>query len=122
MLKALFAPTGAPTEPATPMQMCGIAGIFAYGPATGGVDRSELHRIRDQMAARGPDGSGSWISPDARVGFGHRRLAIVDPTERGAQPMQSADGRLVVIFNGAIYNYRALRSELEALGYAFRTQ
>src|SRR5262249_51402487 len=102
--------------------MCGIAGIFAYGPATGGVDRSELHRIRDQMAARGPDGSGGWISPDAPVGFGHRRLAIIDPTERGAQPMQSADGRLVVIFNGAIYNYRALRSELEALGYAFRTQ
>jgi len=78
--------------------------------------------MRDQMAARGPDGSDSWISPDERIGFGHRRLAIIDPSERGAQPMQSADGKLIVVFNGAIYNYRALRSELEALGYAFRTQ
>jgi asparagine synthase (glutamine-hydrolysing) len=102
--------------------MCGLVGIYAYGLAANGVDCTELHRIRDYMAARGPDGVGEWHSPDRRVGFGHRRLSIIDLSERGAQPMQSADGKFVVIFNGEIYNYRALRSELEAEGYSFRTQ
>ena len=67
-------------------------------------------RIRDHMAARGPDGLGEWYSQDERVGFGHRRLTIIDLSERGAQPMTSADGKLVVTFNGEIYNYRQLRA------------
>src|SRR5207244_4993255 len=65
---------------------------------------------------------GEWQSPDGRVGLGHRRLAIIDVTERGAQPMASADGKTVIILNGEIYNYRALRAELESRGCVFRTQ
>jgi asparagine synthase (glutamine-hydrolysing) len=102
--------------------MCGIAGIYAHGSAASSVDCAELCRIRDHMAARGPDGVGEWHSPDGCVGLGHRRLSIIDLSERAAQPMQSADGKLVVTFNGEIYNYRALRLELEAQGYSFRTQ
>src|SRR6266700_3774525 len=102
--------------------MCGIAGIYAYHYAANAVDRGELRRIRDHMAARGPDGLGEWHSQDERVGLGHRRLTIIDLSERGAQPMTSADGKLVVTFNGEIYNYRQLRASLESKGYAFRTQ
>ena len=102
--------------------MCGIAGIYAYRDAADTIDRAELRRIRDYMSARGPDGFGEWLTQDGRMGFGHRRLSIIELSDRGAQPMQSADGKLVVTFNGEIYNYRALRSELEAEGYAFRTQ
>jgi asparagine synthase (glutamine-hydrolysing) len=102
--------------------MCGIAGIYAYLSAANSVDRAELVRIRDHMAARGPDGSGIWVSDDRRVAFGHRRLSIIDLSERGAQPMATADGKLIVTFNGEIYNYRALRAELEAEGYVFRTE
>jgi asparagine synthase (glutamine-hydrolysing) len=102
--------------------MCGIAGIYAYRDAADTIDRAELRRIRDYMRARGPDGFGEWLTQDGRMGFGHRRLSIIELSDRGAQPMQSADGKLVVTFNGEIYNYRALRSELEAEGYAFRTQ
>jgi asparagine synthase (glutamine-hydrolysing) len=102
--------------------MCGIAGIYAYHSAADRADRVELTRICDHMAARGPDGSGTWLSQDVRVGFGHRRLSIIDLSDRAAQPMESADGKLVITFNGEIYNYRALRTELEAEGYVFRTQ
>ena len=101
--------------------MCGIAGIFAYRSTARAVDREELVRIRDHMTSRGPDGSGEWYSSDGRVGLGHRRLSIIDLSARGAQPMQTADGRLVITFNGEIYNYRALRSKLEAKGYLFRS-
>src|SRR6516164_2787499 len=101
--------------------MCGIAGIYAYRPSARLVDRNELVRIRDHMASRGPDGKGEWYSPDGRVGFGHRRLSIIDLSSRAAQPMQTADGRLVISFNGEIYNYRALRSKLEAKGYSFQS-
>jgi asparagine synthase (glutamine-hydrolysing) len=102
--------------------MCGIAGIYAYHYAANPVDRTELRKIRDQMAARGPDGLGEWYSSDERVGFGHRRLTIIDLSERGAQPMASADGKLVVTFNGEIYNYRQLRVWLEARGRKFRSK
>jgi asparagine synthase (glutamine-hydrolysing) len=102
--------------------MCGVAGIYAYGSAANSVDQAELIRIRDHMAARGPDGFGIWVSDDRRVAFGHRRLSIIDLSERGAQPMATADGKLIVTFNGEIYNYRALRAELEGQGYVFRTE
>jgi asparagine synthase (glutamine-hydrolysing) len=101
--------------------VCGIAGIFAYGSTASMPEREELYRMRDDMAARGPDGVGEWISPVDRIALGHRRLSIIDLSEQAAQPMQSADGRLVVVFNGEIYNYRGLRSELEGKGHVFRT-
>ncbi len=102
--------------------MCGIAGILAYRNVAPAVARAELARMNDRLAARGPDGSGLWVDSDRRVGFAHRRLAIIDLSERGAQPMASADGTLIITFNGEIYNYRALRAELEAKGYSFRTE
>ncbi len=102
--------------------MCGIVGIHAYRDSAPPVDREELLRIRDHMIRRGPDGAGLWISEDARTGFGHRRLAIIDLSETGAQPMSSADGRFVITFNGEIFNYRELRKELEREGCVFRSQ
>lgn len=71
------------------------------------------------MALRGPDGDGLWMSRDARVGLAHRRLAVIDLSEGGAQPMATADGRLRITFNGEIYNYRELRRELERKGHVF---
>lgn len=101
--------------------MCGIAGIHAYlGPASP-VDRAELLRMNDRMAARGPDGSGLWLSDDGRIGFAHRRLAIIDLSDSGAQPMHSACGRFSITFNGEIYNYRELRAELQSKGHSFRS-
>ena len=101
--------------------MCGIAGIYAYSASAPSVDRAEARSIRDHMAARGPDGQGEWFSDDGRLALGHRRLAIIDLSEGGAQPMQSADGQLVITFNGEIYNYRELRRQLEGLGHVFRS-
>lgn len=101
--------------------MCGIAGIFAYLDVAPPVDMAELGRMNRRMARRGPDGSGDWLSDDGRVGFTHRRLAIIDLSERGAQPMHSADGQVTITFNGEIYNYRALKTELEAKGHVFRS-
>ncbi len=102
--------------------MCGIAGIFAYREGAPRVDRNDLLRIRDAMSARGPDGAGLWIANDAHVGLAHRRLSIIDLSDTGAQPMANGDGRLRVVFNGEIYNYKQLRAELEKKGYRFRSQ
>jgi asparagine synthase (glutamine-hydrolysing) len=101
--------------------MCGINGIFAYDYGANAVDQAELIRTRDCMAARGPDGMGEWIADHGRIGFGHRRLAIIDLSDAAAQPMLSADGRFAVTLNGEIYNYRELRSELEAKGRTFKS-
>jgi len=102
--------------------MCGVAGVYAYSNSAAPVDREELRAVRDHMAARGPDGAGEWFSADGRAGLAHRRLSIIDLTERGAQPMTSADGCLVISFNGEIYNYRELRRELQARGRRFTTE
>jgi asparagine synthase (glutamine-hydrolysing) len=101
--------------------MCGINGIFAYHPASSAPGEAELLATRDAMRARGPDGSGAWWSRDRRCGLGHRRLSIIDLSDRASQPMTSEDGRFVVVFNGEIYNYPELRAELEAGGARFRT-
>jgi len=97
--------------------MCGINAIFAYKPDAPGVDPGELLLSRECMRSRGPDAADQWISPDGRVGLGHRRLAIIDLSPGGAQPMRR--GELVIIFNGEIYNYRELRAQLEAKGCTF---
>ncbi len=102
--------------------MCGVNGIFAFHYAANPVDRAELVRTRDHMAARGPDGASAWVSGDGRVGLGHRRLSIIDLSDAGSQPMTSTDGRFVVTFNGEIYNFRALRESLEAEGHVFVSQ
>lgn len=101
--------------------MCGIAGHYAYSSDAPPVDRETLLRTRDSMTARGPDGAGLWLSDDRNLGLAHRRLAIIDLTEAGAQPMHSADGRYTITFNGEIYNYPALRAMLEKEGVIFRS-
>lgn len=101
--------------------MCGINGIFAYHPAAGSPKETELLATREAMRKRGPDGVGIWWNGSRRCGLGHRRLAILDLSDRASQPMISEDGRLAVVFNGEIYNYPKLRQELEAEGVRFRT-
>jgi len=101
--------------------MCGIAGLFAHGQNAPPVDIDCLTRMNDAMVPRGPDGHGVWTSEDERTGFAHRRLSIIDLTEGGAQPKQLGGGRYVITFNGEIYNFRELRSELEAHGNRFET-
>jgi asparagine synthase (glutamine-hydrolysing) len=102
--------------------VCGIAAIFSYRADAPPVDLSELTRIREAMAARGPDGAGNWISKDRRVGLAHRRLAIIDTSEAAAQPMATADGSFRVSFNGEIYNYQELRRSLVMKGHVFLTK
>jgi len=102
--------------------MCGIAGAFAYRDAAPPIDEAELLRMREHMKSRGPDGSGLWISDDRRVGLAHRRLAIIDLSDAGAQPMWNAPRSLCITYNGEIYNYRELRKELEGRGCVFRSQ
>jgi asparagine synthase (glutamine-hydrolysing) len=120
--------------------MCGITGIVSVGG--GPVEPAVLQRMNDLQAHRGPDGEGfllacieagsfqhafvnkalQWHSGStARVGLGHRRLAIIDLSERGAQPMSTVDGSTWIVFNGEIYNFQKLRSELEKEGYRFKS-
>ena len=101
--------------------MCGIAGAFAFGLSAKQIDQTVVERLNDQQRRRGPDGTGLWSSADRRIVLGHRRLAIIDTGPMGAQPMCDATGRWVISFNGEIYNYRALREELERLGCVFET-
>lgn len=101
--------------------MCAINGIFAFQPAAREPSAAELLATRDHMRARGPDGFGEWWSTDRRCAFGHRRLSIIDLSDRAAQPMVSGDGRYVITFNGEIYNHAELRAGLIARGATFRT-
>lgn len=95
--------------------MCGIAGFFGQ-PA---VEVSDA--VLDRIAHRGPDGRGRYDSGCGSVSLFHTRLAILDPTPDGAQPMAAANGQVVITFNGEIYNFRELRAALEARGYVFHT-
>lgn len=97
--------------------MCGITGVFnVHGtPVSAGV----LQAMTDVVRHRGPDGEGVWH--DGGIGFGHRRLAIVDLSPAGHQPMRSTDGALVITYNGELYNWRELRRELERKGARFRS-
>src|SRR5262245_46471103 len=95
--------------------MCGIAGLFQRESS---VDGSVLTAMRDIIVHRGPDAGENFI--DGPLGFGHRRLSIID-VGGGHQPMATPDGRFVICYNGEIYNYQALRAELEQAGVKFRT-
>ena len=98
--------------------MCGVTGVISLrGEAVSPV---LLKRMTDAIAHRGPDGEGQWI--EGPVGLGHRRLAIIDLSPAGHQPMLASNYRYVLSYNGEIYNFRELRTELEALGYWFRSQ
>lgn len=104
--------------------MCGLAALFAYHSDAPAIDRNELKLINDRMIRRGPDGEGFWYSDDGRVGLAHRRLAIIDLSETGHQPMSlpTQNQRYHITYNGEIYNFQALRRELESQGLEFVTQ
>lgn len=95
--------------------MCGIAGLLSNDRP---VSLELLRTMTDRIVPRGPDSSGEWTSACKAVGFGHRRLAIIDLTEAGHQPMHSACGRYSVTYNGEIYNFAELRDQLETAGKA----
>lgn len=97
--------------------MCGIAGVF-HRSQEANVSTELLTRMSDAIAHRGPDGQGIWQA--AGVGIAHRRLSIID-LDAGAQPLGNEDGKVQVVFNGEIYNYRELRKELVSRGHQFRT-
>src|SRR5262245_28992141 len=100
--------------------MCGIAGLVCRdGPFDG--PGATAPTLGSALSHRGPDGSGVWQSPSVPACFVHRRLAIIDLSNFGAQPMASPDSRRVITFNGEIYNYRELRRDLEGRGERFRT-
>jgi asparagine synthase (glutamine-hydrolysing) len=98
--------------------MCGITGIFNLNGEP--VSAVILRKMTDAVSHRGPDGEGQWIEDN--VGFGHRRLAIIDLSPAGHQPMISANQRFVLNYNGEVYNFQELRAELEALGHHFRSR
>src|SRR5487761_2418921 len=101
--------------------MCGIAGILNSDLPPEAV-RQRLEQLVAALRHRGPDDSGIHVSRDGRSGLAHTRLAILDPSPAGHQPMASADGRFHLVFNGEIYNFRELRQELVAQGEVFRTE
>lgn len=100
--------------------MCGIAGFVESRAAAAVELESRARRMADQLVHRGPDDCGLWTDPAARVGLGFRRLSILDLSLAGHQPMCSASGRYVIVFNGELYNFGGLRRELESHDHAFR--
>jgi asparagine synthase (glutamine-hydrolysing) len=96
--------------------MCGIAGVFLRRPEAETALLARAAAMGRAVAHRGPDGAGEWADAEAGVAFAHRRLAIIDLSPGGAQPMASSCGRYVVTYNGELYNYRALRDDLVACG------
>lgn len=101
--------------------MCGIAGFIDF---TKNLEKPEgtLLRMIDELSHRGPDGKGIWFDETTGVGLGHRRLSIIDLSSEGNQPMVSGSGRYIISYNGEVYNYKALRKELQKLGKKFRSQ
>jgi asparagine synthase (glutamine-hydrolysing) len=101
--------------------LCGITGFLDCSRQLNDVElQSTVTRMSDTIRHRGPDDSGAWVDAQAGIALGFRRLAIVDLTPTGHQPMLSADGRFVIVFNGEIYNFAGLRQELTSLGHSFR--
>jgi asparagine synthase (glutamine-hydrolysing) len=98
--------------------MCGIVGIVGREP----VEQPLVAEMRDRLVHRGPDAAGIWSSADGRVCLGHRRLTIIDPSPEANQPFVTEEGRLSIVLNGEIYNFRELGRELEAEGVMFRTR
>jgi len=99
--------------------MCGIVGIFNLDNSK--IDKDELIKFSDSLIHRGPDAKGIYINKENNLGFGHRRLSILDISNLSNQPMTYHDGRFVMTYNGEIYNFLELKSELIDLGYKFKT-
>lgn len=97
--------------------MCGIVGAISNAP----INQRLIEEMRDRLEHRGPDHAGIWLSTDARVCFGHRRLSIIDLSPEAHQPFVSHDGRFVLTFNGEIYSFKEPREELEKHGVEFFT-
>ena len=102
--------------------MCGIVGIVDRRGASGEALTRRVRAMMDAIRHRGPDDDGEWVDGETGVALGFRRLAIIDLSPGGHQPMVSADGRFVVVYNGEIYNYRELKDELSDLGHRFQSQ
>jgi asparagine synthase (glutamine-hydrolysing) len=100
--------------------MCGIAGLWNLNGEP--VSPEELNTFINSLAHRGPDGSDIYIDSSTNIGLGHRRLAIIDISDGGRQPMSYADGRYWIVFNGEIYNFLELKVKLQQLGYSFKTE
>ena len=98
--------------------MCGICGTWS-SETLQAVEVATLRRMSETIRHRGPDDEGYWADPETGLGLGHRRLSIIDLSSAGHQPMHSPDRRFVTVFNGEIYNFPALRRELESLGHQF---
>ena len=102
--------------------MCGICGIYEWGLAEPEVTGSLIAAMRDEMAHRGPDDAGVYLTADRRLGLGHRRLSIVDLSEAGRNPMTNEDGQVWITFNGEIYNHQPIRDRLVKLGHIYRSR
>lgn len=102
--------------------MCGVVGIVDRRGASAEALDARIHAMMDAIRHRGPDDDGAWTDAANGVALGFRRLAIIDLSPAGHQPMVSSDGRFIALFNGEVYNYRELRDELAALGHRFQGQ
>src|SRR6478736_3477214 len=100
--------------------MCGICGELRFDGSP--VSETDLIAMRDRLVHRGPDSLGAYLAPRGSSGLGFRRLRIIDLTPNASQPMSNEDDTVQVVFNGEIYNYRALREGLVARGHRFRSQ
>ena len=96
--------------------MCGFAGLVRFDRKP--INKKHLAQMTNAIEHRGPDGEGFWTG--GNVGLGHRRLSIIDLSDAGRQPMECADNRFVLAYNGEIYNYREIKKELVQLGYSFK--
>jgi asparagine synthase (glutamine-hydrolysing) len=97
--------------------MCGIVGVVDLEGRA--VSPALVKRMTDTIAHRGPDGEGQYVDPP--IGLGHRRLAIIDLSDAGSQPMADTESQIFIIYNGEVYNFPELRKELEARGHRFRS-
>ena len=102
--------------------MCGICGILHFTGSSQTVDEPILRRMTEKLAHRGPDSDGIYVSPQKNLGFGFRRLAIVDLSPAANQPMSNEDGTVWIVFNGEVYNHAKLRPALEAAGHRYRSR
>ncbi|MDA9608776.1 asparagine synthetase B, partial [SAR86 cluster bacterium] len=102
--------------------MCGLAGALSFNSSDFKVTESYITKMRDTMVHRGPDGEGTWVDKSGRVGLGHRRLSIIDLSQKANQPMNNQDSTIHLVFNGEIYNHSEIRTELENLNkYQWKT-